>query len=1220
MTLNGKETPHDGSPPLAVAAPAAEHAVHQRGNAPSFDAPPLTPPRRPSPSRLEPSLLQRAHIGQQATPAKSALPSVSTVEDDEQRSAPPNAVPISIDVAEVNANKLRSELVVMLEEEAARIKTANPSKHEDLVSAIDGHVDRMFELRSQIVVSSRIAPAAVDDSLAQAARVAPTAKVDAAFKELKRVLGSALEKKEIITAYSSFLKEVGEDEVDIDAATVSNIATLSSSVVEFVDRIHKAPKKTDGSSFKAVTRFLATNSLEVISTVISAAKVASQFLPFPFIHDAIGIIDSIFSNIKGGVESIAGLKSFLDDLKELKAILAPMANQRFSADVRDKCAELVDLLKQVQACIPTGTSTTGSWYKNISEAKKVAAQITGYNSRLAKIKELISLAMQVDSAVMLMHTAKKLNLIDTKTDKILQYVRPRTLHLRHDDFSNPKSAPNDVHGRFITLIASMDGMDFVLKTFKQPFNSEAIETEARKWFNMSHPSILDLTGICLKGKDDQKPFLAFPFVRDDLESFMKAPPRLSMDNRISILIRLARGIQYLHKYAPGAPIVHGSLTLRHVRVEAKMNDAGTLKIRSVKIMPNIKSAGDATQAMDSPFLAPEAKEDAENPEEPLDIYAFGIIAKAVLSCELPEQLDLEAMEKPEYDLDRLWGIINKCCYPVDHYRPEADELMQELLQAATSNKKGKCNKVMLQAGATDLETLCFLFPEWTDDSEITDNSTNVNGGMLHLFDAHLGRTISNLRLEWNAKFNLTALRLTGCGLTGTIPEEIGNLRMLTELWLDQNNLVGISPKICKLTKLKSLRLGQNISIGSLPSTIRLLRDLEELDIQGNQIETLPEALWDLHKLTKLNVSDNGIQEIPEEIGQLSSLEVLDLRDNQLRWLPESIGNLTQLTELDLRSNKLKTLPESIGKLVNLTELDLRSNKLKTLPESIGKLVNLTELIHWQSDTTDQSGLYDNQLTELPESIGNLINLTELDLRSNKLKNCLNPLATELPESIGNLINLTELGLYDNQLTELPESIDNLGLYDNQLTELPESIGNLINLTELDLSGNQLETLPESIGKLVNLTSLGLWNNKLETLPESIGNLTQLTKLPESIGNLINLTELLPESIDNLGSEKQQLETLPESIGNLTQLTSLHLYGNVLTELPESIGNLVNLTSLDLSGNQLETLPESIGKLVNLTSLGLWNNKLETLPESIGNLTQLTKLPESIDNLVNLTSL
>ncbi|KAI8912142.1 hypothetical protein BC831DRAFT_508009 [Entophlyctis helioformis] len=242
-----------------------------------------------------------------------------------------------------------------------------------------------------------------------------------------------------------------------------------------------------------------------------------------------------------------------------------MANQWFSADVHRKCAELVDLLKQVQAFIQVGDSATGSWFGFLTGAKgaEVEAQIRGYNSRLAKIKELISFAMQVDSAVMLMHTAKKLNLIDTKTDKILQFLRPRTLHLRHDDFLI-SAVPEDSKGTFTVYKAKMDGMDFVLKTFKQPSNPEAIENEARRWFKLNHASLLPITGICLKGKDSQKPFLAFPFVEHDLKSFMKAHPCLSMEDRISILIRLVRGIQYLHKYAPGAPIVHGSLNLSHM--------------------------------------------------------------------------------------------------------------------------------------------------------------------------------------------------------------------------------------------------------------------------------------------------------------------------------------------------------------------------------------------------------------------------------------------------------------------------------------------------------------------------------------------------------------------------------------------------------------------------------------------------------------------------------
>ncbi|KAI8916451.1 hypothetical protein BC831DRAFT_158570 [Entophlyctis helioformis] len=179
---------------------------------------------------------------------------------------------------------------------------------------------------------------------------------------------------------ASTINSLGQDVSDFNTATVSNIATLSSSVVEFVGMIRKAPKKTDGSSVKAVTRFLTTNGLKVASTVISAAKAASQFVPIPGIAVAIGIIDNILANVKDGMDSIGGLKSFLADLKELKMILAPMANQWFSADVRGKCAELVDLLKEVQISIEAGTSTMGSWFMLVIGSKKaeVEAQMAGY--------------------------------------------------------------------------------------------------------------------------------------------------------------------------------------------------------------------------------------------------------------------------------------------------------------------------------------------------------------------------------------------------------------------------------------------------------------------------------------------------------------------------------------------------------------------------------------------------------------------------------------------------------------------------------------------------------------------------------------------------------------------------------------------------------------------------------------------------------------------------
>ncbi|KAI8924112.1 hypothetical protein BC831DRAFT_9069 [Entophlyctis helioformis] len=184
MTVSPNNSPPDGPTPPASPRPST---------APSVAA--ITTPPRPiaAPSVTASSSKSKLSkwydrlacgsepdIGPPTAPTKSAFPSVSAVEDDEQRSAAPRGVPISSAVvAAGDSNKL----VAMLEEEVARIRTADPSKPDDLVDAINGIAGRLFELQSQVVEETRSAAAVVeDDSQAQAAK---SATADAAFDKLK---------------------------------------------------------------------------------------------------------------------------------------------------------------------------------------------------------------------------------------------------------------------------------------------------------------------------------------------------------------------------------------------------------------------------------------------------------------------------------------------------------------------------------------------------------------------------------------------------------------------------------------------------------------------------------------------------------------------------------------------------------------------------------------------------------------------------------------------------------------------------------------------------------------------------------------------------------------------------------------------------------------------------------------------------------------------------
>jgi len=100
-------------------------------------------------------------------------------------------------------------------------------------------------------------------------------------------------------------------------------------------------------------------------------------------------------------------------------------------------------------------------------------------------------------------------------------------------------------------------------------------------------------------------------------------------------------------------------------------------------------------------------------------------------------------------------------------------------------------------------------------------------------------------------------------------------------------------------------------LSSLPESIGNLNSLKELYIGGNQLISLPESIGNLNSLQELDLSYNKLTSLPESIGNLNSLKKLDISNNQLTSLPESIGNLNSLQIFDLEANGLTSLPERI---------------------------------------------------------------------------------------------------------------------------------------------------------------------------------------------------------------------------------------------------------------------------------------------------------------------
>jgi internalin A len=254
------------------------------------------------------------------------------------------------------------------------------------------------------------------------------------------------------------------------------------------------------------------------------------------------------------------------------------------------------------------------------------------------------------------------------------------------------------------------------------------------------------------------------------------------------------------------------------------------------------------------------------------------------------------------------------------------------------------------------------------------------------------------RIQKALREKAVELRLNGLQLT-SLPESIGQLTGLQELYLFDNQLTSLPESIGQLTGLRVLYLYTN-QLTALPDWIGRLIGLQELYLSDNQLTALPESIGQLTGLQELYLSGNQLTSLPDWIGQLSGLQKLYLFGNQLTSLPHWIGQLTGLQELYLFDNQLTSLPESIGQLTGLEKLELSYNQLTNLPESIGQLTGLKTL-----------GLYRNQLTSLPESIGQLTGLQKLDLSGNQL--------TRLPVRIRELSELVRLFLHENPALGLP---------------------------------------------------------------------------------------------------------------------------------------------------------------------------------------------------------
>ncbi|XP_051813521.1 DISP complex protein LRCH3 isoform X3 [Acanthochromis polyacanthus] len=207
------------------------------------------------------------------------------------------------------------------------------------------------------------------------------------------------------------------------------------------------------------------------------------------------------------------------------------------------------------------------------------------------------------------------------------------------------------------------------------------------------------------------------------------------------------------------------------------------------------------------------------------------------------------------------------------------------------------------------------FPRSAANHDLTDTTR-----------ADLSRNrLSELPLEVCLFVSLESLNLYQNCLR-SLPDGLLNLQALTYLNLSRNQLSVLPAVVCSLP-LKVL-IACNNKLVSLPEELGQLRHLTELDVSCNEIQTLPAQVGQLEALRDLNIRRNHLVRLPPELAELPLVR-LDFSCNKVTSIPVCYRRLTQLQTIVLDNNPLQTPPAQIcikGKVHIFKYLNLEASK------------------------------------------------------------------------------------------------------------------------------------------------------------------------------------------------------------------------------------------------------------------------------------------------------
>jgi len=287
--------------------------------------------------------------------------------------------------------------------------------------------------------------------------------------------------------------------------------------------------------------------------------------------------------------------------------------------------------------------------------------------------------------------------------------------------------------------------------------------------------------------------------------------------------------------------------------------------------------------------------------------------------------------------------------------------------------------------------------------------------------------------------DIYTLNLPNRGISGRIPDAIGDLSNLRHIFLSGNQLTNHSSnnafpeQMYALQHLETIDVSRNNFIGPIPARLSVLPSLKILLLWDNGFSgRIPPELGEMDALENLDISYNQLTgSIPPQLGNLTSLLLLSASNNRLSGsIPAQLSGCNRLRALILWNNDLSGyIPPALSGLSELLILDVAMNRLTgSLPPNLP--VSLREI-----------SVADNNLTGvIPATYADLINLEVFDMRNNGLTGNLVDFSDATNLRVYDIANNTFTGVIPDDMFELMNGLEVLHMQNNRLVgHVPDSV-------------------------------------------------------------------------------------------------------------------------------------------------------------------------------------